>query len=138
VLQQLGRMENANDPARGLVRGIGVNPGTPLAAVEPLLDEVEMILLLAVNPGWGGQEFIPSTVGRIARAKEMIAASGREILLCVDGAITRDNVGQVASLGVDLIVSGSAVFDGKSPADNARFMLQAARSGSDRRGGRQA
>jgi ribulose-phosphate 3-epimerase len=68
----------------------------------------------------------------------MIAASGREILLCVDGAITRDNVGQVASLGVDLIVSGSAVFDGKSPVDNARFMLQAARSRSDRRGGRQA
>jgi ribulose-phosphate 3-epimerase len=138
VLQQLGRMDNANDPARGLVRGIGVNPGTPLTAIEPLLDEVEMIVLLAVNPGWGGQEFIPSTVGRIARAKEMIAASGREILVCVDGAITRDNVGQVASLGVDLIVSGSAVFDGKSPVDNARFMLQAARSRSDRRGGRQA
>jgi ribulose-phosphate 3-epimerase len=127
ALQHLARMENANDPARGIVRGLGLNPGTPLAAVAPLLDEVDLILLLAVNPGWGGQAFIPSTVSRIAETREIIARSGREILLCVDGAITRDNIEQVVNLGVDLIVSGSAVFDGKSPADNARFMLEACR-----------
>jgi len=127
VLQRLGQMENANDPARGLVRGLGLNPGTPLAAVEPLLEELELILLLAVNPGWSGQEFLPSTAGRIAQAKELIAASGRRILLCVDGGIMRANIAQVAGFGVDLIVAGSAVFDGKAPEENARFLLEACR-----------
>jgi ribulose-phosphate 3-epimerase len=130
VLQQLRALTNANDPARGLVRGVALNPGTPLDLLEPLLDEVELILLLAVNPGWGGQKFIPSTMGRIAAAKKMISASGKEILLGVDGGITRDNIVEVARTGVDLLVTGSAVFDGKAAEENARFMLEAvARSG---------
>jgi len=128
VLQQLGEMENANDPGRGIVRGLALNPGTPLAAAQPLLEEVDLILLLAVNPGWRGQKFIASTLGRIAEAKQMIAASRREILLCVDGAITRENIGEVAGLGVDLIVAGSAVFVGKSPGENARSLLEACRA----------
>ena len=129
VLQQLRMMKNANDPERGLVRGLGLNPGTPLEVLEPLLDELEMILILAVNPGWGGQKFIPSTKGRIEKAKRMIAASGREILLAVDGGITRDNIGDVAALGVDMIVTGSAVFDGKAAEANAKFMLEAVKKG---------
>ncbi len=128
ALQRLGEMHNANDPQRGIVRGIGVNPGTPLTAIEPLLGEAEMVVLLAINPGWSGQKFIPATVERIAAAKRMIAACGRDLLLCVDGGITRDNVAQVASLGVDLIVTGSAVFEGGRLDDNARFMLQACRA----------
>jgi ribulose-phosphate 3-epimerase len=125
VLQQMRNMTNANDPARGLLRGVALNPGTPLAVLEPLLDEVEVILLLAVNPGWGGQKFIPSTFDRIARTKQLIAASGREILLAVDGGITRSNIAEVARTGVDIIVTGSAVFDGKAAEENARFMLEA-------------
>ena len=104
---------------------MALNPGTPLAVLEPLLDEVGMILLLAVNPGWGGQKFIPSTLDRIARAKQLIAASGREILLTVDGGITRSNIAEVARTGVDIIVTGSAVFDGKAAEENARSMLEA-------------
>jgi len=129
VLQQMRNMTNANDPARGLLRGVALNPGTPLAVLEPLLDEVEVILLLAVNPGWGGQKFIPSTFDRIARAKQLIAASGREILLTVDGGVTRANIAEVARTGVDIIVTGSAVFDGKAAGENARFMLEAVRKG---------
>lgn len=125
VLQQMRNMTNANDPARGLLRGVALNPGTPLAVLEPLLDEVEVILLLAVNPGWGGQKFIPSTFERIARTKQLIAASGREILLTVDGGITRSNIAEVARTGVDIIVTGSAVFDGKAAEENARSMLEA-------------
>jgi len=125
VLQQMRNMTNANDPARGLLRGVALNPGTPLAVLEPLLDEVEVILLLAVNPGWGGQKFIPSTFDRIARTKQLIAASGREILLAVDGGITRSNIAEVARTGVDIIVTGSAVFDGKAAEENARSMLEA-------------
>jgi ribulose-phosphate 3-epimerase len=125
VLQQMRNMTNANDPARGLLRGVSLNPGTPLQVLEPLLGELELILLLAVNPGWGGQKFIPSTLDRIARTKQLIAASGREILLAVDGGITRSNIAEVARTGVDIIVTGSAVFDGKAAGENARSMLEA-------------
>ena len=129
VLQQLGTMKNANDAARGIVRGIALNPGTPLEAIEPLLDDVDLVLLLAVNPGWGGQRFIPATIGRIARARRLLEAAGRRILLGVDGAITKDNIRSVAGTGVDLVVTGSAVFDGKTPTENARHMLEALRGG---------
>jgi ribulose-phosphate 3-epimerase len=129
VLQQLGTMQNATDAARGIVRGIALNPGTPLEAVEPLLDDVDLVLLLAVNPGWGGQRFIPATIGRIARARRMLEAAGRRILLGVDGAITKENIRSLASTGVDLVVTGSAVFDGKAPTENARYMLAALRGG---------
>ena len=128
VLQRLGTMENANDPARGIVRGVALNPGTPLAVLEPLLDELDLVHLLAINPGWGGQKFLPATMGRIADVRRLLARAGRRILLGVDGGITRENVGTLAGSGVDLVVTGSAVFDGKAPAENARAMLAALRA----------
>jgi ribulose-phosphate 3-epimerase len=123
LLQALGTMKNANDPERSLVRGTALNPGTPLDAIEPVLHEVELLLILAVNPGWSGQAFLPSTPARVCKARQMIASSGKDILIGVDGGITRANVAEVAA-GADLIVSGSAVFDGKAPAENAIFMLE--------------
>ncbi len=132
ALQQLGQMTNANDPERGLVRGLALNPGTPLEVLEPLLDQVDLLLLLAVNPSWKGQSFIPATYPRIARAQEMIARAGRNLLLCVDGGVNRDNIDRLAEAGVDLVVAGSAVYDGKAPADNARFLIQRLRSSSRR------
>jgi ribulose-phosphate 3-epimerase len=124
VLQMLGAATNANDPARGIVRGVALNPGTPLQVLEPLLDEVEYVLLLAINPGWGGQAFIPRTEERLLRLREMCVAAGNgDVLIGVDGGITRSNIARVAALGVDIVVTGSAVFDGKAPADNARYML---------------
>ena len=128
VLQRLGTMENANDPARGIVRGVALNPGTPLAVLEPLLDELDLVHLLAINPGWGGQKFLPATMGRIADVRRLLVRAGRRILLGVDGGITRENVGTLAGSGVDLVVTGSAVFDGKAPAENARTMLAALRA----------
>ncbi|MCL5670074.1 MAG: ribulose-phosphate 3-epimerase, partial [Acidobacteria bacterium] len=125
VLQEMGKMANANDAGRGLVRGVALNPGMPLQVLEPLLDELEMVLLLAVNPGWGGQSFAASTFRRIEAVKEMIRRSGREILLCVDGGITRNNIAEISRTGADIIVAGSAIFDGKAPRENAKFMLQA-------------
>jgi ribulose-phosphate 3-epimerase len=126
VLQQLGQMKNANDPERGIVRGVALNPGTPVETIEPLLDEVDLVVLLAVNPGWGGQRFIPSTIHRIAQVRKI--AASRDILIGIDGGITLQNVAEVARAGADLIVTGSAVFDGKAAAENARAMLQAVRS----------
>ena len=125
VFQELGAMENVNDPERGLIRGLALNPGTPVEAAEPLLDRIELLLLLAVNPGWGGQSFASETPRRLAKAKGLIERSGRDILLGVDGGVTRANVAEVAALGPDLIVTGSAVFDGRAPAENARAMLAA-------------
>lgn len=129
VLQVMGGMTNVNDAERGLIRGVAINPGTPVEALEPLLDDLEMILLLAVNPGWGGQPFIPATKDRIAQVKHMISEAGHDILLAVDGGITRGNVGEVAKTGVDLIVTGSAVFDGKAPEENAKLMLASVEAG---------
>ncbi len=109
----------------GVVRGVALNPGTPVHAVEPLLDDLELVLVLAVNPGWGGQSFIPVTEGRIADVRALV--DGRGIAVAVDGGITKANVEHVASLGVDLVVTGSAVYDGKAPKENARAMLAAVR-----------
>ena len=128
VFQKLGEMSNANDPARGLVRGLALNPGTPLAVLKPLLDEVELIMLVGINPGWGGQTFIPSTFSKIEKVKGMIAEVERDILLCVDGGIKRENIADFAATGVDIVVTGSAVFDGKNPVENADFMLSSLRS----------
>ncbi len=127
VLQSLGNMANANDPTRGLIRGIALNPGTPVEALQPLLEEAEMVVLLAVNPGWSGQSFIPSTYARIERARRLCQEHEKDILLGVDGGVTRANIADIAAAGADIIVTGSAVFDGKAPEENARFMLEAMR-----------
>lgn len=124
VLQALGKMTNANDPNRGIVRGIALNPGTPLEVLEPLAGEFEMVLVLAVNPGWSGQRFIASTSERVKRLRERL---GDTVLICVDGGVTRDNIENIARLGADIIVTGSAVFDGKAPLENARHMMGALR-----------
>ncbi len=118
-------MTNANDPDRGLLGGLALNPGTPVEAVEPLIDQVDLILVLSVNPGWGGQRFGAETPRRLERVRRLVEDAGRDILVGVDGGITRANVAEVARLGPDLIVTGSAVFDGKAPAQNARAMLAA-------------
>ena len=125
VLQKLGQMTNVNDPARGILRGIALNPGTPLELIEPLLDEVEMVFLLAVNPGWSGQKFIPATRIKTDRLTKIIQTTNREILIGIDGGVTRNNIAEVAQMGADIIVTGSAVFDGKTPLENARFMIDA-------------
>lgn len=113
VLQRLGEL--------GVRRGLALNPGTPLDAAEPLLDEIDQLLILAVNPGWSGQRFIPATAARLTAARRMIEARG--ISLGVDGGVTRANIAEIASLGVDLIVSGSAIFADGDPAAGARQML---------------
>jgi ribulose-phosphate 3-epimerase len=125
VLQKLGEMTNANDSNKGILRGIALNPGTPLETITPLIDELEMVFLLAVNPGWSGQKFIPSTQRRVARLKQMIRDAKKDILVGVDGGITRENIADVARMEADIIVTGSAVFDGKTPLENAKFMISA-------------
>jgi ribulose-phosphate 3-epimerase len=132
VLQVLASAVNANDPDRGIIRGVAVNPSTPLDVLEPLLGDVDYVLILAVNPGWGGQGFIAATEPRLERARRLIDDSGREILLGVDGGVTRANIEHVAGLGADIIVSGSAIFDGRDAVANAAFMLDRVRGAGGR------
>ena len=113
VLQALGTT---------VTRGIALNPGTPVEVVEPLLDEVELVLVLAVNPGWSGQRFAANTQRRLAAIRDLIDRSGRTVMLGVDGGVTRENVGTIAAMGVDVIVAGSAVFDGGDAGANLRHL----------------
>jgi len=123
VLQKLGQMTNAKDSNRGILRGLALNPGTPLEVITPLIDELEMVFLLAVNPGLRGQKFIPSTESRLGQLKQIIYDAKKDILVGIDGGITRDNIEDVARMEPDIIVTGSAVFDGKAPLENAKFII---------------
>lgn len=113
-----------------VVRGVAVNPGTPVSAIEPLLDEVELVLVLAVDPGWSGQKFAAGTEKKLAAARDLIERSGRNVMLAVDGGVTRENVGSIAAMGVDMLVAGSAVFDGGDAAANlGRLLSEIGRGG---------
>lgn len=127
VLQELGAMKTRRGNA--VVRGVALNPGTPVEAAEPLLEMAELVLVLAVNPGWGGQRFTAATEQRLHTARKLIERSGRTVMLGVDGGITRDNVRSVAGMGVDVIVTGSAVFDGGNAVANLK-QLQATLEGA--------
>jgi ribulose-phosphate 3-epimerase len=127
IFQALGQMSGPGGTKP--LRGVGLNPGTPLSVLEPLIDEVEMILLLAVNPGWSGQKFIGSTGRRVKQLIEMIRKSGEDVLVGVDGGISKENIADVARMGADIIVTGSAVFEGKKVLENARYMVEAVKQG---------
>ncbi len=102
--------------AAGKKAGAAVNPATPLAAFEDVLDLADFLLVMTVNPGFGGQAFVEGGLAKIARAREMADASGREILIEVDGGVKNDNIRRVADAGADVIVAGSAVFGAPDPA----------------------
>jgi ribulose-phosphate 3-epimerase len=97
----------------GMKCGVAVNPATPVDFLEYVIDVADLILIMTVNPGFGGQEFIESTVSKIAKTREMIDRSGREIYLEVDGGINPETASIVKSVGADLLVAGSAVFHSK-------------------------
>jgi ribulose-phosphate 3-epimerase len=122
ALQQMRDMKNVNDEKRGIVRGIALNPGTPLSSIEDLLEEVEIVFLVAVNPGFPSQKFIEATKNKMKRLCRMIQDLKNPVLIALDGGITRTNFTEIASLGADIIVTGSAVFDGKQPAENIAYM----------------
>ncbi|MFT5136777.1 MAG: ribulose-phosphate 3-epimerase [Arenicella sp.] len=95
---------------QGCKAGLVFNPATPLSILEWAIERVDMILLMSVNPGFGGQSFIPHVKQKIAAAKAIIDASGRDIRLEVDGGVKVDNIGELAALGADTFVAGSAIF----------------------------
>ncbi|MBT8081867.1 MAG: ribulose-phosphate 3-epimerase [Gammaproteobacteria bacterium] len=104
------------DRSLGLIReegckaGLVFNPATPLDWLEYVIDKVDMVLLMSVNPGFGGQKFIPSALDKLREARKIIDNSGREIRLEIDGGVKVDNIGEIAAAGADTFVAGSAIF----------------------------
>ena len=104
------------DRTLGLIRdqgcrsGLVFNPATPLDWLDYVIDKVDMVLLMSVNPGFGGQAFIPSALEKLREARRMIDASGLEIRLEIDGGVKVDNIGEIAAAGADTFVAGSAIF----------------------------
>ncbi len=108
----------------GCKAGLVFNPATPLNYLEHVIDKVDMVLLMSVNPGFGGQSFIPSALAKLAQARRMIDASGRAIRLEIDGGVKTDNIRQIADAGADTFVAGSAIFGSKDYAATIRAMRE--------------
>jgi ribulose-phosphate 3-epimerase len=109
---------------KGCQAGLVLNPTTPLDILDWTLDQLDMVLLMSVNPGFGGQSFIPYVKDKIRRVRGMIDASGREVRLEIDGGVTVDNIGSLSEAGVDTFVSGSAIFGTDDYAETIAKMRQ--------------
>lgn len=103
---------------QGKQAGLALNPGTPLVAVEPLLPDLDMVLLMSVNPGFGGQAYIPGTTARLRTLRELRDAVKPECLLELDGGIKAENIAVVGAAGADIVVVGSAIYNDKPVRDN--------------------
>lgn len=109
----------------GCKSGLVFNPATPLTWLDHVLDKMDMILIMSVNPGFGGQGFIPSALDKLATARQMIDDSGLDIRLEVDGGVKVDNIAEIARAGADTFVAGSAIFGSPDYADTIRRMRAA-------------
>ena len=96
--------------AKGLKAGVVLNPATPLSTLDYILEDIDMVLLMSVNPGFGGQKYIPTMTAKIKALKEMIDARGLSVDIQIDGGVTPDNVREILAAGANIIVAGSAVF----------------------------
>ncbi len=105
----------------GCKSGLVFNPATPLDVLKYVIDKVDMVLLMSVNPGFGGQSFIPSTLDKLREARKIIDASGRDIRLEIDGGVKVDNIREIADAGADTFVAGSAVFGAAKESDPNKY-----------------
>ena len=118
------------DRTLGLIRdqgckaGLVFNPATPLAYLEHVMDKVDLVLVMSVNPGFGGQAFIPGALAKVAAVRERIRQSGRDIWLEVDGGVKADNIAAIASAGADTFVAGSAIFGASDRAGAIRNLRE--------------
>jgi ribulose-phosphate 3-epimerase len=129
------------DRTIGLIReqgcrpGLVFNPATPLDWLDHVLDKIDMVLIMSVNPGFGGQQFIPSSLAKIADARARIAASGRDVRLEIDGGVKIDNIAAIARAGADTFVAGSAIFGSGDYAATIRKMRAEIARGVQERSG---
>ena len=110
----------------GAKAGVAINPGTPLSSLEEVLPYADFILLMSVNPGFGGQSFIETSIDKLRRLKAMIAERGLAVRIEIDGGIDAGNVAEVVGSGAEIIVAGSAIYGKDDPAEAVREMTDAA------------
>ena len=107
----------------GAAAGVAINPSTPISTLSEILPEIDYVLVMSVNPGFGGQKFIPSTLDKIAALKRMIDTSGARARIEVDGGVGPENAADLVRQGAEILVAGSAVFDGGDPSRRARRLV---------------
>lgn len=101
----------------GMKAGVAINPHTPVQALKDILEDIDMVCLMSVNPGFGGQSFIPATIKKITALKQMIVDAGLNVLIEVDGGVTMSNAKSIITAGADVLVAGSTVFKSENPAE---------------------
>jgi len=106
----------------GARAGLALNPPTPLDAVRPFVGDIDLLLVMSVNPGWGGQPIVPGSTEKLAEARRLRASAGAEFLIEVDGGIKPDNAGEAISAGADVLVAGSAIFGSDDYAATIRAL----------------
>ncbi len=111
---------------RGVKRGAVLNPATPLIALEEILPELDYVLVMSVNPGFGGQSFLPASLDKLRRLRSLVTARGLPTRIEVDGGIGPDNIRSVVEAGAEIVVAGSAVFGAGDPEAAARRLIEAA------------
>ncbi len=107
--------------SEGCKAGLVFNPATPLDVLEHVIDKVDMVLLMSVNPGFGGQSFLPSALDKLRKARKLIDESGRDIRLEIDGGVKVENIGEIHAAGADTFVAGSAIFGAARDQDPNRY-----------------
>ncbi len=107
----------------GMKAGVALNPHTPLCAVEEVVQDIDLLLIMSVDPGFGGQEFIPASLDKVKRAKELILSKNSKALLQVDGGVTLRNAGEIFGAGADVLVAGNAVFGAADPVATIQELL---------------
>ncbi len=105
--------------ALGMKAGVAINPHTPVSVLEDVLPDIDLVCMMSVNPGFGGQKFIPQTLKKIAALRQMIQATGSKALIEIDGGVTLDNAQTIIAAGADVLVAGNTVFS----ADNPKEMI---------------
>ena len=105
--------------------GLSINPHTPVEMVQDIIHEIDLLLIMSINPGFGGQQFLPLTFNKIRQAKELITRAGSSTLIEIDGGVTLENAGEIIAAGADVLVAGNTVFSSADPKAAIKSLKQA-------------
>jgi ribulose-phosphate 3-epimerase len=109
----------------GMKAGLSINPHTPVAMVKDIIQEIDLLLIMSINPGFGGQKFLPLTYTKIREAKQLISEAGASTLIEIDGGVTLENAGEIVAAGADVLVAGNTVFSSGDPVATIKKLKQA-------------
>lgn len=106
----------------GMKAGVAINPHTPVSSLHDILCEIDLVCLMSVNPGFGGQKFIPRTIEKIKELRTMINEKKHQVLIEIDGGVTLENAGAIVAAGADILVAGSTIFNSKDPVETVKLL----------------